>query len=95
MKKVIPAALLATLFALSGCDEPGPTADVGDKIDEVMQQAASQPEAYQDEAADLATEPKPEMLEQQKEEFQQAIEEASREAEDRLNEIMDRTLNQE
>ncbi|WP_375055283.1 hypothetical protein [Zobellella sp. DQSA1] len=95
MKKVIPAALLAALLGLSGCEEQGPTADVGDKIDEVMQQAASQPEPYQNGTADLDTEPKPETLEQQKEEFQQAIEEASREAEDRLNEIMDRTLNQE
>ena len=95
MQKWIPAVLLATLVGLAGCEEKSPTSDIGDNIDQVMEQAASQPEPMMDEEAARETTPSPEGLEQQKEEFQQAIEEASREAEDRLNEILENTLDQE
>ncbi|ATG73615.1 hypothetical protein CGX12_09850 [Zobellella denitrificans] len=95
MQKFIPAALLAVLVGIVGCEEKGPTDDIGDNIDQVMEKAASQPEPVLDENAARETTPSPEALEQQKEEFQQAIEEASREAEDRLNEILENTLDQE
>ncbi|WP_445399683.1 hypothetical protein [Zobellella sp. An-6] len=95
MKKLIPAALLAVLVGIVGCEEKDPAADIGDNIDQVMEQAASQPEPVLDENAAEETTPSPEALEQQKEQFQQAIEGASREAEDRLNEIMEKTLDQE
>ncbi|PSJ47341.1 hypothetical protein C7H85_00435 [Zobellella endophytica] len=91
MPKITPPLLLALIFTLglSGCEEKGPAADIGDNIEQVVE---NQPEPARMENNGVRTEPDPEALEQQKQEFEKAVEEASKEADDRLNEILDNTL---
>ena len=63
-------------------------ADIGDNIDQVVENTERPAETRPPAEA----RPDPEVLEQQKQEFEQVVQEATREAEDRLGDIMESTL---
>ncbi|MFH7586259.1 hypothetical protein [Oceanimonas smirnovii] len=90
MKKLTLCVFGVFWGLLSGCDTqgPGPAADVGDHIDEVVENG------FHSEAAPVLpaeAQPEPEVIEQQKKHHQQVVEQASQEAENKLNAILDAT----
>ncbi|PSJ43888.1 hypothetical protein [Zobellella taiwanensis] len=88
MNTLFPPLLLTLLLALTGCEQKGPAADIGDNIDQVVENTERPAETRPPAEA----RPDPEVLEQQKQEFEQVVQEATREAEDRLGDIMESTL---
>lgn len=88
MNTLFPPLLLTLLLALTGCEQKGPAADIGDNIDQVVENT----ERLAETRPPAEARPDPEVLEQQKQEFEQVVQEATREAEDRLGDIMESTL---
>ncbi|WMC11578.1 hypothetical protein PU634_04245 [Oceanimonas pelagia] len=89
MKQHLPAlfAILSVLSALTGCEPHGPAAKVEDHIDEVMETGlhAGEPTALP------APRPEPEVMAQQQKRHRQVLEQASRAAEQKLDEILQDT----
>ncbi|GAA3700853.1 hypothetical protein GCM10022421_04090 [Oceanisphaera sediminis] len=94
MRIFIPAVLMTALLGLTGCEPEGPASDIGDNIDQVLDNAVSSSEPQQVETPAPASSPEPEVIEQQKEEIEHVVEEASQEAQQRLDEILENTLEQ-
>ncbi|MFP2770432.1 hypothetical protein [Oceanisphaera sp. KMM 10153] len=94
MRIFIPAVLLTALLGMTGCEPEGPARDIGDNIDQVLDNAVSSSAPQQYETVAPTSAPEPEVIEQQKEQLQHAAEEASQEAQERLDEILENTLEQ-
>lgn len=99
MRTVLSTVLLTALLGLTACEPKGPADDIGDNIDQVLENQAAADSQLRDEAAattqpDMVGTPEPEVIEQQKEEIASVTEEASQEAEQRLNEILENTIEQ-
>lgn len=99
MRTLLSTILLTALLGLSACEPKGPAADIGDNIDQVLENQAASDTQLRDEAAaatqpETVSTPEPAVIEQQKAEIAIATEEASQEAEQRLNEIMKNTVEQ-
>ncbi|MCC4265129.1 hypothetical protein [Oceanimonas baumannii] len=94
MKKLTLCVIGVFFGILTGCDTqgPGPVADVGDHIDEVVENGV-----HSETTPELPAEakPEPEVIEQQKKHHQQVVEQASKEAEDKLNAILNATAEPE
>lgn len=99
MRTLLSSVLLTALLGLTACEPKGPAADIGDNIDQVLENQVESDSQLRDDAA-AATEinnpsaPEPQVIEQQKEELAIATEEATQEAEQRLNEILENTIEQ-
>ncbi|GGB49087.1 hypothetical protein GCM10011502_22950 [Oceanisphaera marina] len=99
MRTLLSTVLLTALLGLTACEPKGPAADIGDNIDQVLENQAAADSQLRDEAAaatqsETVSAPEPEVIEQQKEEIAIVTEEASQEAEQRLNEILENTIEQ-
>lgn len=94
MRIFIPAVFVTALLALTGCEPQGPASDIGDNIDQVLDNAVSSSAPQQVETLAPASAPEPEVIEQQKEDIQHVVEDASQEAQQRLDEILENTLEQ-
>jgi hypothetical protein len=94
MRTFIPAIVLTALLGLTGCEPEGPASDIGDNIDQVLDNAVSSSAPQQHETVAPTSAPEPEVIEQQKEQLQHVVEEASQEAQERLDEILENTLDQ-
>ncbi|OXY82956.1 hypothetical protein [Oceanimonas doudoroffii] len=88
MQTLTLTALTLSLALLAGCEPQGPAADVEDHIDEVVQ-AGFNTEPSPNLPAEAR--PEPEVIEQQKKQHQQVVEQASQEAENRLADILEAT----
>ncbi|AEY01284.1 hypothetical protein GU3_07640 [Oceanimonas sp. GK1] len=88
MHKFTFPVLAFSLALLTGCDPQGPAADVGDHIDEVVETGFAS-----DASPTLPAEarPEPEVIEQQKKRHEQVVQQASKEAEEKLDEILQNT----
>lgn len=132
MRILTSSLLLSALLGLTACEPKGPASDIGDKIDEVIDQPAapessalplpSEPEhatesphpttadpdntgtedanssilgadGIVDPASEMAT-PAPDVIEEQKKQLEEANKAASKEADQRLNEILEKTIDQ-
>ncbi|MDX1269216.1 MAG: hypothetical protein R3311_17740 [Oceanisphaera sp.] len=92
MRIFIPAVFVTALLALTGCEPQGPASDIGDNIDQVLDNTVSSSAPRQLETLAPASTPDPEVIEQQKEDIRHVVEDASQEAEQRLDEILENTL---
>lgn len=92
MRIFIPAVFVTALLALTGCEPTGPASDIGDNIDQVLDNTVSSSAPRQLETLAPASAPDPEVIEQQKEDIRHVVEDASQEAEQRLDEILENTL---
>ncbi|ART78979.1 hypothetical protein [Oceanisphaera avium] len=101
MRLLTTGLVLSALLGLTACEPSGPAADIGDNIDQVadtQQNNASEPSApaavndTNNEVQKNA--PEPEVITEQKEQIDQANKEASVEAEERLNEILEETIDE-
>lgn len=93
MRVLLSTLLFSALLGLAGCEPQGPANDIGDNIDQVNKAGSSQSEPAS-RVREEAAPPEAEVIEQQKEEIDSEVEGASQEAEERLNEIMEDTLEQ-
>lgn len=71
--------------------ESAPAADIGDNIDQVLENTST---VDNTSAQKPAMAPEPEVIEAQKENLETATQVASEEAEERLNEIIEQTVNE-
>ncbi|WP_319783698.1 hypothetical protein [Oceanisphaera sp. IT1-181] len=100
MRIFTTSLILTALLGLTACEPSGPSADIGDKIDQVTEESlANEPAAtVGDEPVQpeiLATNdqaPEPAVIEEQKAALEHANQVASEEAEERLNEILEEAL---
>ncbi|WP_107850454.1 hypothetical protein [Oceanimonas marisflavi] len=84
-------ALAFSLTLLAGCEPQGPAAGVEDHIDEVVETGFS---SGTSPALPPEARPEPGVIEQQKKQHQQVVKQASREAEQKLDEILQNTQGQ-
>lgn len=105
MRTLTTSLILTALLGLTGCEPTGPSADIGDKIDQVIDDSAapesqvpSEPALNNSDAgavpASEAALPKPEVIEEQKEQLEQTNQTVADEADERLHEILEDTLNE-
>ncbi|MGO1248065.1 MAG: hypothetical protein ACTH2P_11325 [Oceanisphaera sp.] len=100
MRTITASLLLTALLGLTACEPQGPASDIGDNIDEVMDNQATQSTQttpntqINNPNGNHASAPEPKVIEQQKEQLEVVTQEASQEAEQRLNEILEETLEQ-
>ncbi|MFD1009006.1 MULTISPECIES: hypothetical protein [Oceanisphaera] len=97
MRALLSTFLLTALLGLTACEPKGPAADIGDNIDQVMDnQVPSDTQEFDSNTATADplnnSAPDQKVIEQQKEELETATQEASQEAEQRLNEILESTI---
>lgn len=102
MRMLTTGLVLSALLGLSGCEPTGPAADIGDNIDQVADtqdnstvEPAKDTTTFNDANSDAPVNaPEPEVITEQKEQIDQANQEASLEAEERLNEILEETIDE-
>lgn len=103
MRIFTTSLILTALLGLTACEPTGPSADIGDKIDQVIDDssasesiAPSEPTFDNADAVPTreAARPKPEVIEQQKEQLEQTNQTVADEADERLHEILEDTLNE-
>lgn len=114
MRMLTTSLILTALLGLTACEPSGPSADIGDNIDQVADNAAADsaalerskvdnsttdaatdtPSSDRPEVNDQQTTSDPEVITEQKAQIEQANQAAAEEAKDRLNEILEDTIDE-
>lgn len=100
MRMFTTSLILAALLGLTACEPSGPSADIGDNIEQVTEESLVNESATTVDAVPVQPEiratneqaPEPAVIEEQKAALEHANQVASEEAEERLNEILEKAL---